>query len=106
MTIEPSAINGLPEQSWAMVDKMGAVRREKIGKTFGALTAEDTSRLDAALMVFLGLAGYRFRLRYQNRQHMLTAATNNPNASPIQMPNPFMWKGKARISPTGAPASQ
>ena len=56
VAIEPSATNGLRARSWAMVDKMGAVRRDKIDKTIGALAATDVSRLDEALMVFLGLA--------------------------------------------------
>jgi mRNA interferase MazF len=56
ITIEPSLANGLRKRSWAMVDKMGAVRRDKLGKKIGALTAADLSNLDEALLLFLGLA--------------------------------------------------
>lgn len=57
MTIEPTAINGLRARSWAMLDKIGAVHRDKVGNRVGSLAAEDMSRLDEALMLFLGLAG-------------------------------------------------
>jgi mRNA interferase MazF len=56
VTIEPSAANGLRKRSWAMVDKMGAVRRDKLGKRVGQLADADMAQLDEGLLVFLGLA--------------------------------------------------
>jgi len=55
LAVRPSEENGLRNPSWIMVDKIGVVRRDKIGKRIGQLTAEDVTRLNRALIVFLGL---------------------------------------------------
>jgi mRNA interferase MazF len=55
LAVQPSEENGLRSLSWIMVDKIGAVRRAKIGKRIGQLAAEDMIRLNRALIVFLGL---------------------------------------------------
>lgn len=57
ITIEPSSANGLRKRSWTMIDKMGAVRRDKLGNRVGQLAAADMAELDGALLAFLGLAG-------------------------------------------------
>lgn len=55
VAVSPSAQNGLLAPSSIMVDKVAAVRRDKIGKRIGHLPDTDLARLDQALLVFLGL---------------------------------------------------
>ena len=57
LPVEPSSANGLERSCRVMVDKVQAVPRSKLGKRLGTLERADMSRLDRALMVFLGLAG-------------------------------------------------
>lgn len=57
LDLVPTEGNGLKSPSWIMVDKVVAVRRDKIGRRIGSLAAEDVVRLNRALLVFLGLAG-------------------------------------------------
>lgn len=54
--IVPTTENGLRETCRIMVDKLTTVPKSKIGSRIGRLGAEDIKRLDAALIVFLGLA--------------------------------------------------
>jgi mRNA interferase MazF len=56
LQIEPTTLNGLERRSWLMVDKVSSVPRTKMGRRLGRLEAEDVSRLNQALLVFLGLA--------------------------------------------------
>jgi mRNA interferase MazF len=39
-----------------MVDKITTVPKEKLGKRIGRLASEDMTRLDRAMLVFLGIA--------------------------------------------------
>lgn len=55
--VQPSALNGLREPSWIMVDKVITLYKQHIGKIIGQLGANDIVRLDQALIVYLGLAG-------------------------------------------------
>jgi mRNA interferase MazF len=55
--VEPSAENGLKHSSHVMIDKVAALPKSKLGKRIGALSAADTTRLNRALLVFMGLAG-------------------------------------------------
>ena len=57
LPIEPSEINGLRFVSRIMVDKITTVPKGKIGARMGRLGAEDTVRLNRAIIVFLGMAG-------------------------------------------------
>jgi mRNA interferase MazF len=57
VVVEPSATNALTQQSSLMVDKLISVPRGKIGRHVGRLLAGDMSRLDRALLIFLGLIG-------------------------------------------------
>lgn len=57
LRLEPDSINNLAHVSWIMADKIITVRRRHVGRKIGRLRDEDISRLDHALMVFLGLAG-------------------------------------------------
>ncbi|MGH8227637.1 MAG: type II toxin-antitoxin system PemK/MazF family toxin [Steroidobacteraceae bacterium] len=57
LPVQPSARNGLREESRLMVDKITTVAKAKIGKRIGRLDDEDVVRLNRAVMVFLGLAG-------------------------------------------------
>lgn len=54
--IEPSASNGLRVRSQVMADKPVTVRRDRIGRAIGRLSARDVRRLDIALAFVIGLA--------------------------------------------------
>jgi len=54
--IEPAATNGLRVRSQIMTDKLFAQRRERVRSVIGAIDRETGDRLDAALLVVLGLA--------------------------------------------------
>ncbi|MDO8250253.1 MAG: type II toxin-antitoxin system PemK/MazF family toxin [Rhodoferax sp.] len=53
--IKPSETNGLQKPSEVMVDKAQSVPREKIGDTFGHVSAEDMLAVSRSLAVFLGV---------------------------------------------------
>ncbi len=55
--LEPSEENGLRAPSRAMVDKVTTVPRERLGRRVGQVSGEDLTRIDRALLVFLGLVG-------------------------------------------------
>ena len=57
--IEASAANGLTSTSRLMVDKIVTVPRTKLGRRLGRLAGADIVRLDAAMLIFLGLADPR-----------------------------------------------
>ena len=57
LAIEPSDRNGLRSPSRLMVDKITTVPRSKLGRLVGQLSVEDMTRLNRAVVVFLGLAG-------------------------------------------------
>lgn len=54
--IESAGDAGLAAPSWIMVDKLVTIPRAKIGRRIGGLASTDMSRLEQALLVFLGLA--------------------------------------------------
>lgn len=54
--VEPTEQNGLRSTSRLMVDKISTVPRGKVGQQIGRLSSQDTSRLNRALLIFLGLA--------------------------------------------------
>lgn len=54
--LTPSAANGLRQPSRLMVDKITTVPRAKLGQLVGRLTHDEITRLDRALLFFLGLA--------------------------------------------------
>ena len=56
LAIEPAAENGLEAPSRLMVDKITTVPRTRLGRHIGRLAADDTVRLNRAVVVFLGLA--------------------------------------------------
>lgn len=55
LTVQPSASNGLKKRSQIMVDKIVALRRERLKETVGALSGADVLRLNRALAGWLGL---------------------------------------------------
>jgi mRNA interferase MazF len=55
--IEPSAENGLRLRSWVEADKIVTFRRARLSRVIGRLTNEEMAQLNAAILVFLGLAG-------------------------------------------------
>ncbi|MBI1773818.1 MAG: type II toxin-antitoxin system PemK/MazF family toxin [Proteobacteria bacterium] len=54
--IDPDGSNGLRATSQVMADKPVTVRRERIGKRIGQLSAADAARLDVAIAFVMGLA--------------------------------------------------
>lgn len=56
LTVEPTAENGLREMSQIMVDKVFAVRRDKIGAAFGKLESKELFTLNRMLTVVIGVA--------------------------------------------------
>jgi len=55
LTVEPSSDNGLQKTSQVMVDKIVAVRRDKIRKIIGALDEKQMIRLQRSMAFWLGL---------------------------------------------------
>ena len=56
VTIDPDEQNGLRTRSQIMADKLVTIRRERVGKGIGTLTAKDLGRLDVAIAFVMGLA--------------------------------------------------
>jgi mRNA interferase MazF len=55
--VEPSPTNGLCVPCDLMIDKITTVSKTKLARRIGRLADEDLLRLNAAVLVFLGLAG-------------------------------------------------
>ncbi len=55
--VAPTDRNGLRSPCRLMVDKITTLPRAKLGSRIGRLDDPDISRLDRAVLVFLGLAG-------------------------------------------------
>jgi mRNA interferase MazF len=55
IAIKPTASNGITNDSQIMVDKLMAIKREKVTKKIGVLSQEDIRELDEAIMLWLGL---------------------------------------------------
>jgi mRNA interferase MazF len=56
LIVEPDEQNGLRATCRLMVDKIITVPKSKVGARVGQLKDEDISRLNQAILVFLGLA--------------------------------------------------
>ena len=56
LTIDPSSSNGLRSISQIMVDKVTAVRRDRIGKAIGRLDDNTMIRVNRAVALWFGLA--------------------------------------------------
>lgn len=52
--IDPSPDNNLEAPSGVMVEKLTSVSRGKLGKRMGALSAEEMTRVEQALLLVLG----------------------------------------------------
>ena len=57
LPVAASPMNGLRSLSFLMVDKVTTVRKDRLGDKLGRLDEEDVTRLNRAIMVFLGLTG-------------------------------------------------
>ncbi|MDG4604229.1 MAG: type II toxin-antitoxin system PemK/MazF family toxin [Defluviicoccus sp.] len=57
LTVAPSADNGLKEPSQIMVDKIVALRRERLSEPLGRLDDEMMLHLGRSLALFIGLGG-------------------------------------------------
>lgn len=56
LTLRPSAGTGLKTPSQIMIDKMMAIKRERIARVIGHVDAPVMQRVDRALQVWLGTA--------------------------------------------------
>ena len=56
LPVSPSERNGLRALCRLMVDKITTVAKSKLGERIGRLDSDDISRLNQAVLVFLGLA--------------------------------------------------
>ncbi len=56
LDIKPSGENGLKKRSQIMIDKIVAMRRERIGFTIGKIDDDALIRVSRSLALFLGLA--------------------------------------------------
>ena len=56
LSVSPSEGNGLRSASRLMVDKLTTVSKQRLGDRLGRLDGEDMTRMNRAIMVFLGLA--------------------------------------------------
>jgi mRNA interferase MazF len=56
LTVEPSSTNGLRTLSQLMIDKLTAVRRDRIDRAVGRLDDDLMLRVNRALALWLGLA--------------------------------------------------
>jgi mRNA interferase MazF len=56
IVVDPTEANGLRVRSQIMADKPVTIRRERVGKVLGSLTAGEMRQLNAALAFVLGLA--------------------------------------------------
>jgi mRNA interferase MazF len=57
VAIDPTPDNGLAEASRLMIDKITTIARGNLGRRIGHLADADLSRINRAIIVFLGLAG-------------------------------------------------
>ncbi len=55
--VQPSSQNGLKTESQIMIDKIMAVKRERIGKRIGHLSASQMAQVSRALRLWLELDG-------------------------------------------------
>ena len=55
--VTPDQENGLSRQSRVMIDKVTTVPRARVGTRLGQLSGDDLTRVDRAILVFLGLVG-------------------------------------------------
>ena len=56
VVLTPTSENGLNEACRVMVDKITTVRRERLSRRIGVLSAKDMREIDRAILVFLGIA--------------------------------------------------
>ncbi len=55
LTIDPAAGNGLRARSQVMIDKLQSLRRDRIRRNVGVLSAVQLAKVDEALRLWLGL---------------------------------------------------
>jgi mRNA interferase MazF len=56
ISVVADAATGLEQPSWAMIDRLGTIRRRRIGRRIGRLDDATLLAIDRALVVFLGIA--------------------------------------------------
>ena len=56
LTIEPNKDNGLTKQSQIMIDKVTALKRERIVQNIGHIDDDSMIKLNRSLALFLGIA--------------------------------------------------
>lgn len=56
ITVQPDAANGLQKPSQVMVDTPMTVKRDRLGATFGRISAATLADIERCLAMFLGIA--------------------------------------------------
>lgn len=56
LTIEPNKDNGLTKQSQIMIDKVTALKRERVVQNIGHIDDDSMIKLNRSLALFLGIA--------------------------------------------------
>jgi mRNA interferase MazF len=54
--IAPNEANGLRGNSFLMVDKISTISKSKVGRRIGQLSSAEITRLNRAMILFLGIA--------------------------------------------------
>lgn len=57
ISLSPSELSGLRQESHVMIDRLTTVRRSNVQTRLGRLTAAQLADIERALLVLLGLAG-------------------------------------------------
>jgi mRNA interferase MazF len=57
VALRPEATNGLKGESQVMADKLSTIGRQRIKAVIGHLAPDDLERVEAAVMLWLGLRG-------------------------------------------------
>lgn len=57
VSVPADDVTGIAADSWAMVDKVTAIKRTSVGRRVGRVTAEQLAEIERRLLVLLGIAG-------------------------------------------------
>lgn len=55
--LQPNNTNGLTTPSSIMIDKIGTVRRSRLGQRIGKVSTTEMLQLERGILVFLGMTG-------------------------------------------------
>ncbi len=98
LPVEPTDRNGLRTGCRMMVDKITTIAKSKVGVRVGRLDAEDIVRLNQAVVVFLGLAGFprtKPALTYKNHNQALPLSPKTPARGESALRYPTILKPRS-----------